>query len=343
MAFDVEGFTDALMAGTKLLIARAVEPLRVEIAALSERNEALEARLSEARGVAAEIAPQIDAIARSVAAIPPAKDFGPEIEAVRAAISPAPDLFGFATKDDVAALRAEIPAVPAAPDLSGFATKAEVEAVSEAVAAIHVPEAINGKDADPEAVAALVMERVAPSLAAVDAALAEAAERINARLSEVKDGRDGVDGKDGLLPVAEEWTDRVHRRASIVRHGGALWQAVTDTGKEPPHADWICLAARGSDGITPAFVGTYDPDATYRCLEVVALNGGSFVALRDNPGACPGEGWQLLAGRGKPGPSVKGDKGDRGDAGDDAVELVGLFRSGDEIVATFADGRELRA
>ena len=343
MAFDVEGFTDALMAGTKLLIARAVEPLRVEIAALSERNEALEARLSEARGVAAEIAPQIDAIARSVAAIPPAKDFGPEIEAVRAAISPAPDLFGFATKDDVAALRAEIPAVPAAPDLSGFATKAEVEAVSESVAAIHVPEAINGKDADPEAVAALVMERVAPSLAAVDAALAEAAERINARLSEVKDGRDGVDGKDGLLPVAEEWTDRVHRRGAVVTHLGALWQATGDTGKEPPHADWVCLAARGSDGITPAFVGTYDPDATYRCLEVVALNGGSFVSLRDNPGACPGDGWQLLAGRGKPGPSVKGDKGDRGEAGDDAAELVGLYRSGEEIVATFAEGREMRA
>ena len=40
------------------------------------------------------------------------------------------------------------------------------------------------------------------------------------------------------------------------------------------------------------------------------LNGGSFVALIDEPGACPGEGWQLWAKQGK-----AGQKGDRGAVG----------------------------
>ena len=46
---------------------------------------------------------------------------------------------------------------------------------------------------------------------------------------------------------------------------------------------------------------------------MVALNGGSFISLRDDPGQCPGDGWQLLVTRGKPGP--KGDDGQRGPAG----------------------------
>jgi hypothetical protein len=29
------------------------------------------------------------------------------------------------------------------------------------------------------------------------------------------------------------------------------------------------------------------------------MHGDSFVAKRDNPGICPGDGWQLLSGPGK--------------------------------------------
>src|SRR5262249_22191538 len=43
---------------------------------------------------------------------------------------------------------------------------------------------------------------------------------------------------------------------------------------------------------------------------VDAATGGSFIALKDAPGPCPGSGWQLLASQGKRG--VAGEKGERG-------------------------------
>jgi hypothetical protein len=47
----------------------------------------------------------------------------------------------------------------------------------------------------------------------------------------------------------------------------------------------------------------------------VALGGASFGARRDDPGPCPGDGWQLIAAQGKRGnagergASVKGERG----------------------------------
>jgi len=52
---------------------------------------------------------------------------------------------------------------------------------------------------------------------------------------------------------------------------------------------------------------------------VVALNGGSFVALKDAPGPCPGSGWQLLASQGKRG--VAGEKGERGPKADPGLAM----------------------
>lgn len=385
--FDGKAFGEEMVAVVRGFVEREAAALRSEIerenAALRVANEALAARLGvvEARDVAAEILPQIEAVARAVDALPGAPDLSgfatkdelaevraaiqapqdmsglatkddvtaaiaaipeiempdisglatqAEVEAVRAIIPEPADLSGLATKDDLAEVRAAIPEMPEPPDLSGLATKAEV---AEAVASIVIPEAIKGEDADPEVAAQIVMDRI-------EERLAEADRRIDARLAEVKDGEPG---KDGLLPLVEPWVDRVYRTGEVATHGGALWQAGIDTGKEPPHVDWRCIAAKGEDGRTPEFVGTYDPEAEIRRLDVVALNGGSFVALRDNPGECPGDGWQLLAGRGKPGQAVKGDPGPPGDPGRDAAEIVGLYRDGDEIVATFADGREMRA
>jgi hypothetical protein len=93
----------------------------------------------------------------------------------------------------------------------------------------------------------------------------------------------------------------------------------------PGHRDWICLALAGQDGVSPKVCGTYNADTAYEHLNIIALNGGSFIAKCDDPGACPGDGWQLLtspgrAGKpGEPGPKgergLKGDKGVRGEAG----------------------------
>ena len=44
--------------------------------------------------------------------------------------------------------------------------------------------------------------------------------------------------------------------------------------------------------------------------DIVALNGGSFIARKDDPGPCPGAGWQLISSQGK-----RGDKGEKGERG----------------------------
>lgn len=60
--------------------------------------------------------------------------------------------------------------------------------------------------------------------------------------------------------------------------------------------------------LSPSIQGTFDPAKTYCAGAIVARNGASFMARRDNPGPCPGDGWQLSAAQGKrghKGPSVR--------------------------------------
>jgi hypothetical protein len=126
-------------------------------------------------------------------------------------------------------------------------------------------------------------------------------------------GENGKDGPTGRLPIVKAWSDQIHYEGMVVSHDGSTWQAQRDTGHVPPHEDWICLARAGRDGIDGASLhicGTYEATATYAALDVVVLNGGSFVAKQRDPGPCPGAGWQLIASQGKQGkPGPKGDKG----------------------------------
>jgi hypothetical protein len=119
------------------------------------------------------------------------------------------------------------------------------------------------------------------------------------------------------LPVVKPYLpDAVHYLGDVVAHEGATYQALRDTGRAPPHQDWICLARAGCDGADGRSVkirGTYDPIKAYKAFDVVAYNKGSWVAKYDNPGPCPGDGWQLLASQGRTG--EKGVKGDRGEPG----------------------------
>ena len=76
----------------------------------------------------------------------------------------------------------------------------------------------------------------------------------------------------------------------------ATYQARCDTVHEPPHDDWACLATAGRDGVDGRSMrvrGTYRAGEVYAALDVVALNGCSFIARRDDPGECPGDGWQF--------------------------------------------------
>jgi hypothetical protein len=127
-------------------------------------------------------------------------------------------------------------------------------------------------------------------------------------------GPRGEQGPPGKLPLVKLWTpETVYYAGDVVAYDGGTYQAKRDTGQPPSHADWICLATAGRDGKTIAVRGTFHETAEYRCLDVVALNGGCFIARKDAPGPCPGAGWQLLASQGKRG--VAGERGERGPTG----------------------------
>jgi hypothetical protein len=128
----------------------------------------------------------------------------------------------------------------------------------------------------------------------------------------------GPAGPAGKLPIAKEWTrETVFYEGSVVTYDGGSYQALRDTGEPPENeAHWQCLAAPGRDARSIRHRGTFKEDFDYAAYDAVALNGGSFLALHDKPGACPGPGWQLLAGPGKRGGAgERGPQGDRGSTG----------------------------
>ena len=79
--------------------------------------------------------------------------------------------------------------------------------------------------------------------------------------------------------------------------------------------------------------GYYDARGEYRALDVVAFNGGSFVALKDKPGRLPGAEWGELARRGEP-----GARGERGEKGERGVSVEESFLVEGELVTVYDDG-----
>jgi hypothetical protein len=171
-------------------------------------------------------------------------------------------------------------------------------------------------------------------------------------------GPQGPPGPPGKLPRVKEYAaGRVHYEADVVVHAGALWQALGDTVHAPPHSDWICLARagrNGSDGRSPNVCSTYDAREKYERLDMVALDGAAFIARHDNPGICPGDGWQLLSKQGRPGHrgetgerGARGEKGERGEPGATVVSWQ-LDRWRFRVSPLMSDGKvgpalELRA
>jgi hypothetical protein len=157
-------------------------------------------------------------------------------------------------------------------------------------------------------------------------------------------GERGEKGDPGKLPIVRAWADRVHYEGCVVTHAGATWQALKDTGREPPHDDWIMIAAAGHDAKGFAVRGTWAESEIYSQNDIVMKDASSFVALIDDPGPCPGDGWQLWAGRGKTGkPGERGVKGDKGEPGSDAPAIVGFYDDGGVKIITLGDGQEFRA
>ena len=155
-----------------------------------------------------------------------------------------------------------------------------------------------------------------------------------------KPGPRGEQGPPGLMPLVKLWMpETVYYEGDVVAHDGTF-QAKRDTGQPPSHADWICVATAGRDGESIAVRGTFDETSDYRRLDVAALNGGSFIALKDAPGPCPGAGWQLLASQGKRG--IAGARGERGPTGLSGVTICDWKIDRARYVATpvMSDGRD---
>jgi hypothetical protein len=134
-------------------------------------------------------------------------------------------------------------------------------------------------------------------------------------------GPQGPEGPAGKFPAVKLFApDGVHYAGEVVAHNGATFQAIKDTGTAPPSKDWVALAVRGQDARSFEIRGTWAAENDdYLALDVVALNGGTFIARHDNPGPCPGAGWQLIARQGKPGnegaPGPRGEPGPQGERG----------------------------
>jgi len=114
------------------------------------------------------------------------------------------------------------------------------------------------------------------------------------------------------LPVVRQWIANTAALAGeMFAHHGAMWQAKANTGQEPQQgSNWLCVSAPGRDGEPGRSLrtrGLYRQGGSYKDLDVVVLNGSSFIAKCDNPGECPGDNWQVSALVGK-----RGDAGDRG-------------------------------
>jgi len=142
------------------------------------------------------------------------------------------------------------------------------------------------------------------------------------------------------FPLVRAWEDRVHYEGAVVACGGATWQATRDTGREPPHEDWVLLAAPGAAGRGFSVKGTFAKSGAYRALDVVACDGASFIALVDDPGPCPGEGWQLMSSRGRAG--KPGERGPAGQAGPPGPGAASLALSDDGVLTlSLSDGSTL--
>jgi len=163
-------------------------------------------------------------------------------------------------------------------------------------------------------------------------------------------GERGERGPVGMLPVVKVWETGVHYEGDVVTRAGATYQATKDTADEPGSSkDWVCLARAGVDGRSPVVRGLFRDEETYGYLDMVALGGSTFIAKKDNPGPCPGAGWQLMVSQGKAGPKgergLAGERGERGLPGVSAATIVDwqIDRETFTAVPIMSDGREGKA
>jgi hypothetical protein len=133
-------------------------------------------------------------------------------------------------------------------------------------------------------------------------------------LHDAPPGPQGPPGPAGKLPSVRVWkAGQVAYEDQVFTFEGASFQALRNTGQEPGGTDWVQITRAGRDGVIPHLRGTYDAKESYKKFDIVALNGSSFIARKDDPGECPGSGWQLHASAGRSG--GRGERGEQGPRG----------------------------
>jgi hypothetical protein len=157
-------------------------------------------------------------------------------------------------------------------------------------------------------------------------------------------GERGPEGPPGKLPIVKFWLEgSVSYEGDVVAYGGACYQALKDTAQAPGGSHWICVAAAGRDAKSITVCNTYDSKKKYEALALVACDGASFLARYDDPGPCPGDGWQMVARQGSRG--VAGEKGERGPKGDPGasaptIRAWKIDRKSYSATPIMSDGRE---
>ena len=97
------------------------------------------------------------------------------------------------------------------------------------------------------------------------------------RRSKFSSHRPATSRRAGQAADRENLAAGVTYEAEVVCYDGSLYQALKDTAQVPGGSDWICLAVAGRDAITPQVRGTYKDGEQYKKLDIVALNGASFI------------------------------------------------------------------
>jgi Collagen triple helix repeat (20 copies) len=149
-------------------------------------------------------------------------------------------------------------------------------------------------------------------------------------------GPPGETGPPGKFMPPKAWAKGIHYESALVTHEGSTWCAARDTAEEPPHDDWIVVAACGEAPYVGEVCGLFDPKGAYRKFDLVTFNGSEWRAKRDNPGLLPGDGWQLAGQAGSRGKS--GDRGERGPAGPAAPTIIEWAMKGYHAVPIMSDG-----
>jgi hypothetical protein len=203
------------------------------------------------------------------------------------------------------------------------------------------------KHAATELVGEAIREHHAMIVSDVAGAIVKAQDDLCQRIDQIPAGPQGERGPVGTLQAVQPYVDKVHYAGDVVAFQGSCYQARIDTGKSPPHADWICLVERGidgRDGLGFRVCGLFRADQPYNRNDVCVFNKAAWVAKYDSPGALPGDGWYLLVGQGRTGD--KGPPGPRGQPGPagETVTIIDWELDPERYLATplLSDGSKAR-